>query len=740
MAKSSPSSLSDPNQIDLILSAEHPDPFGFLGAHPAEKDGKQGKVIRIFRPDAAELEVKGLKGEFELEAEKVHKDGFFQVWLDGKDEVPLYEILWKSSKGTEHSLPADPYHFGPIMGEQDAHYLGEGKHRRMFEVYGAHPRKIGGVTGMSFAVWAPNAQRVSLVADFNQWDGRIHPMRKRIEAGFWEIFIPGVGFGEHYKFELKGGDGSLFAKSDPVAFYSQCREQTASITYDLSQYKWKDGDWMDQRKKVDIYKEPFSIYEVHLNSWALVPEEGNRHLTYREFAKRLVDHVVELGFTHIELMPVSEYPFDGSWGYQVTGYFAPTSRFGTPDDFRYFVDICHQRGIGVLVDWVPGHFPKDAHGLARFDGTELYEHAHPFEGEHKDWGTLIFNYGRHEVRNFLIANALFWFEEYHIDGLRVDAVASMLYRDYSREEGEWIPNQYGGRENLEALDFLREMNTVCYSEHPGIIMIAEESTAFGGVSHPVDSGGLGFGFKWNMGWMHDMLEYMQKDPVHRTHHHDMATFAMIYAYDENFILVLSHDEVVHGKHSLLDKMPGDNWQKFANLRLFLAWMYAHPGKKLLFQASEVAPFTEWDASKSVDWHLLQYPEHNGVNQLVKDLNRLYKDEASLHELDHSPEGFEWIEGHDYQNSVFAFLRKGKDSQPVLILVNATPVPRPHYKVGVPISGYWKEILNTDAEVYSGSNLGNNGGVETSAEGSHGRPYSITVQIPPLATVMLRPTG
>ncbi len=550
--------------------------------------------------------------------------------------------------------------------------------------------------------------------------------------------MPDVPLGEHYKFEIVGAHGNLFVKSDPFATYSQTREQTASITHDLSLYEWHDKKWMEQRSKLDVYKSPLSIYEAHLGSWALVPEEGNRNLTYREFADRLVEHVKDLGFTHIELMPISEFPFDGSWGYQVTGYFAPTSRFGSPDDFRYFVDTCHQNGIGVIVDWVPGHFPKDSHGLALFDGTHLYEHSNPLEGEHKDWGTLIFNFGRTEVKNFLISNALFWMEEYHIDGLRVDAVASMIYRDYSRKEGEWVPNQYGGRENLEALDFLRELNTVCYEEHPGIMMIAEESTAFGGVSRPVETGGLGFGFKWNMGWMHDFLEYMAKEPIHRRYHHDTATFSMIYAYHENFILVLSHDEVVHGKRSLLDKMPGDNWQKFANLRMFFAWMYGHPGKKLLFQAAEVAPFTEWDCEKSVDWHLLQYPEHQGVNRLLADLNKVYREEPALHQLDHSHEGFEWIVSHDYDNSVFAFLRKGDDGDPILVVVNATPIPRPSYRLGIPQGGAWEEILNTDADKYAGSDCVTRDKVEASSEGYHGRPYSLELSIPPLATIFYRP--
>ncbi len=732
--------VSDPSQIAQVVRASHSDIFGFLGPHRAEKSGRPAWIIRTFRPDAAKLKIVGAGGVPVVDAARVHPDGFFEAWLPHSEEVPEYSLEWTDAKGETHGIPADPYRFGNIMGEQDAHYFAEGRHWKIYNVLGAHQREMDGVTGMTFAVWAPNARRVSVVGDFNQWDGRIHLMRKRIESGIWEIFIPGLQFNTHYKFELVGAGGDLYTKSDPYAFFSQNREQTASITWNYRDYEWQDEAWMTQREKTNVYESPLSIYEVHLGSWARVLEDGERFLTYDEFSTRLVDHVAEMGFTHIQLMPTTEFPFDGSWGYQVTGYFAPTSRYGSPDDFRRFIDRCHAKGIGVILDWVPAHFPKDAHGLSYFDGTALYEHGNPLEGEHKDWGTLIFNFGRNEVRNFLIASALFWFEQYHIDGLRVDAVASMLYRDYSREEGQWIPNQYGGRENLEAIHFLQELNTACYTEHPGIMMIAEESTAFGGVSRPVDTGGLGFGFKWNMGWMNDTLEYMSKDPIHRRFHHDSATFSMIYAYDENFVLVLSHDEVVHGKKSLLDKMPGDNWQKFANLRMLYAWMFAHPGKKLLFQGSEIAPFTEWDFEKSLDWHLLQYPEHNGISRLLQDLNRVYKEYPALHQLDHSHEGFEWVDGHDYENSTFTFLRKGKDGSVVLVAVNATPVPRPNYRAGVPVSGYWKEILNTDAEPYAGSNLGNHGGVETSAESWNARPYSIEVNLPPLGVVMFSPKG
>lgn len=732
--------LTEPGDISDILNACHADPFSVLGIHRAAKGGEPGWVVRVCRPDAQRLWVVLQDSGKAVEAKREHREGFFEAWIPGCDYAPAYSLRWEDGQHETHGMVADPYSYGPILGDQDMYYLGEGTHRKLYRALGANRRVVGGKAGILFAVWAPNARRVSVVGDFNLWDGRIHPMRKRIEAGIWEIFIPGLGFGEHYKYEIVGEPGNLFAKSDPVAFFGQTRGLTASLTYNLDAYEWNDADWIQERAHTNIYERPLSIYEAHLDSWARVPEDGGRNLTYREFADRLVAHVKDLGFTHIELMPITEHPFDGSWGYQTTGYFAPTSRYGAPDDFRFFVDRCHQEGIGIILDWVPAHFPKDANGLAWFDGTSLYEHANPLEGEHRDWGTLIFNFGRNEVRNFLLSSALFWLEEYHIDGLRVDAVASMLYRDYSRKQGEWVPNQYGGRENLEAIDFLRQLNQVCYEEHPGILMMAEESTAFGGVSRPVETGGLGFGFKWNMGWMHDQLLYMSKDPIHRRHHHDTATFSMLYAYDENFVLVLSHDEVVHGKKSLLDKMPGDNWQKFANLRMFLAWMFGHPGKKLLFQGTELAPFTEWNHEKSVDWHLLQYPEHKGIYCLLRDLNRLYRAESPLHELDHSGEGFDWVDANDAGASIFSFLRYDKKGDPVLVVVNATPVPRHNHRLGVPVPGFWKELINTDATIYAGSGLGNAGGVTTSGEGSHGRPYSLQLSLPPLAALYLKPVG
>lgn len=729
-----PAKASDADQIQQIVGAHHPDPFSFLGMHPMP--GGKGLVVRIFRPDATRVTVSQAEGEESWVAAKVDAGGFFEAVVPGKKRF-AYRLTWEREGERNQGPVADPFSFWEVLGQEDLYYMGEGTHRRLWEKLGAHPRVHGDVPGMAFAVWAPNARRVSVIGDFNFWDGRTHPMRKRLENGIWEIFIPHISTGQHYKFEIVGAHGNLFAKSDPFAFFSQHGVSTASITHDLSRYQWQDDDWMEERPKRDPYRSAVSIYEVHLGSWARKAEEGNRFLTYAEFADELLDYVCEMGFTHIELMPVSEFPFDGSWGYQVCGYFAPTSRFGSPDEFRAFVDRCHQRGIGVILDWVPAHFPKDPHGLGRFDGTALYEHDDPRMGEHIDWGTLIFNYGRTEVRNFLIANALFWLEEYHIDGLRVDAVASMLYLDYSREEGQWVPNHYGGRENLEAIEFLKQLNTVCYEAHPGIMTIAEESTAFPGVSRPVVDGGLGFGFKWNMGWMHDFLSYLEKEPVHRKYHHGEATFAMIYAYHENYMLVLSHDEVVHGKKSLLEKMPGDRWQQFANLRMFYGWMYAHPGKKLLFQGADVAQAQEWKHGESIDWHLLQYPEHAGINRVLKDLNRLYSSESAINDLDHAPEGFEWIDHLDSERSLFSFIRRSRDGGEVVVVVNATPVVRKDFRLGVAAPGFYREIFNSDSEIYGGSNVGNFGGVQSEPVESHLREQSIRLQIPPLSTMMLR---
>ncbi|MFO1440697.1 MAG: 1,4-alpha-glucan branching protein GlgB [Verrucomicrobiaceae bacterium] len=616
--------------------------------------------------------------------------------------------------------------------DQDIYFFREGSHQRLWEVLGAHLTP----DGCHFAVWAPNARDVSVVGDWNGWDGNVHRMQPRGDSGVWELFVPGVKENAHYKFELHDQHGHLLVKSDPMAFFGQHGSATASLTFNLNRYQWSDGEWMQRRPQNDLYHTPMSIYEVHPGSWKRNMNDGGRWLSYLELADDLIPYVKGLGFTHIELMGIAEHPFDGSWGYQVTGYYAPTSRFGNPDEFREFVDRCHQNGIGVILDWVPGHFPKDAHGLAKFDGSALYEHADPRQGEHMDWGTLIFNYGRTEVKNFLVANALYWLDQFHIDGLRVDAVASMLYLDYSRKAGEWVPNHLGGRENLEAIAFMRELNSVCYANHPGTTIIAEESTAWGGVSRPVSTGGLGFGFKWNMGWMNDSLRYMAEDPVHRKYHHGMATFSMIYAYDENFILVLSHDEVVHGKGSLINKMPGDRWQKFANLRMFLAWMWMHPGKKLLFMGGEFGQWHEWKHDASLDWHLFLGEEHSGLQRLVKDLNHLYTGRKALHSRDHEAGGFFWLDANDAENSVFAFTRSSPDGDQVYVLVNATPVPRQGYRVGVAGAGSYRELLNSDATAYAGSGVSAGAGFQAQEVPYQGQPWSIVVDLPPLAVLVL----
>jgi 1,4-alpha-glucan branching enzyme len=647
-----------------------------------------------------------------------------------------YRILltgWDDSTAIVH----DPYAYGPIMGEIDLHLFSEGNHLQIYEKFGAHLRTVRGVEGVYFAVWAPNAQRVSVVGDFNGWDGRTNPMRRLLGSGVWELFLPDVGAGGHYKFEIRTPAGALLLKSDPFAFFNQHGKETSSLVYDLERYRWNDSEWMQARPGRRLHTSPLSIYEVHLGSWKRKAEEGNRSLSYLELAETLLPYVLAMGYTHIELMPVAEHPFEGSWGYQVTNYYAPTSRFGTPDEFRHLVDRFHQAGIGVIMDWVPAHFPKDAHGLAEFDGTDLYEHMDPRQGEHQDWGTLIFNFGRNEVRNFLIGNALFWLDKYHIDGLRVDAVASMLYLDYSRKAGEWVPNAFGGRENLEAVFFLKRFNEVCYERFPGIMTIAEESTAWPGVSRPTHLGGLGFGFKWNMGWMHDFLHYMALDPIFRRFHHNNITFSLMYAFQEHFVLVLSHDEVVHGKSSLINKMPGDEWQKFANLRMFYAWMYGHPGKKLLFMGGEFGQVREWNHDRELDWELLQLPRHDGLRRLVQHLNYVYKSEPALWELDDTSEGFEWIDFHDADNSVVAFMRRSSAGDVIVFAVNATPLVRQGYRLGVPGAGFYREIINTDAETYGGGNVGNMGGFQAEDFAWQGRTHSLMVSLPPLATVAFR---
>jgi 1,4-alpha-glucan branching enzyme len=717
---------SKKEEIQAVLEARHQNVFAFLGPHPV---GEGRQVVRTFQPYVEKVTV--ICDGARFEAEKLHDDGFFEA------ETPRgsYTLELADHAGST-SCMRDAYSFGLLLGEQDMHYFREGTHQRLWEVLGASLKTVDGVAGCQFAVWAPNAQRVSVIGDWNRWDGRIHPMRNRMEGGIWEIFIPGISELTHYKFELIDKHGHMRVKSDPMAVFSQHGTQTASLTFDLERYRWSDGEWMQSRTTRDLYHHAMSIYEVHLGSWKRRSEQGNRWLSYRELADDLVPYVKALGFTHVEIMGIAEHPFDGSWGYQVTGYYAPTSRFGNPDEFRELVDRFHQAGIGVILDWVPGHFPKDEHGLAKFDGTALYEHEDPRLGEHMDWGTLIFNYGRTEVKNFLISNALYWLDEFHIDGLRVDAVASMLYLDYSRKAGEWVPNHLGGRENLEAIAFMRELNSVCYANHPGTTIIAEESTAWGGVSRPVSTGGLGFGFKWNMGWMNDSLRYMAEDPVHRKYHHGMATFSMIYAYDENFILVLSHDEVVHGKGSLINKMPGDRWQKFANLRMFLAWMWMHPGKKLLFMGGEFGQWHEWKHDASLDWHLFLGEEHSGLQRLVKDLNHLYTGRKALHTRDHEAGGFFWLDANDAENSVFAFTRSSPDGDQVYVLVNATPVPRKGYRVGVAGAGSYRELLNSDATAYAGSGVSAGAGFQAQEVPYQGQPWSIVVDLPPLAVLVL----
>jgi len=712
---------------------EHSDPHSVLGAHPFRVHGADGIVIRTFHPDAvaAELVFNGTRMSMALSVE----GGLFCAWLPGACFPVSYQVRYTYQDGSTWQTDS-PYRFPPTLGEQDLYFAGEGKHFNLYEKLGAHPREMDGVQGTAFAVWAPNARRVSVVGDFNYWDGRLFPMRSMGGTGIWELFVPGVESGGFYKFEIKTNSGDLRIKTDPYAFGMEMRPGTASIVWDIDGYQWGDRTWMDERVSRDPLSNPMNIYEVHLGSWLRFPEEGGRWASYRESARELVDHVKRYGFTHVELMPIMEHPFDASWGYQVTGYFAPTSRFGTPDDFKFFVDYLHQNGIGVILDWVPAHFPRDDFSLRLFDGTALYEHADPKKGEHKDWGTLIFNYGRNEVRNFLVGNALFWLDKYHIDGLRVDAVASLLYLDYSRENGEWIPNQYGSNENLEAIDFLKEFNAMVYGRFPGCFTVAEESTAWTGVTTPAYLGGLGFGFKWDMGWMHDTLTYFSKDPVHRAFHHNDLTFSMMYAYSENFILPLSHDEVVYGKGSLLRKMPGDDWQKFANLRLLFGYMYTHPGKKLLMAGAELGTWSEWHHESSLDQHLLQYPVHEQISRFTQDLGELYLNDSSLWAWDHEPQGFTWIDCNDFLNSVLCYIRRGPKSFLVCVL-NFTPVVREGYLVGVPEPGDYSEILNSDSSYYGGSNLGNSGLVTTTPSAHHGYQQHLKLTLPPLACLIFR---
>jgi 1,4-alpha-glucan branching enzyme len=627
----------------------------------------------------------------------------------------------------------------PFLTDFDLHLWSEGTHHRAYEKLGAHLTEQDGLAGTHFAVWAPNAREVSVIGDFNGWDPRAFYLHQRGVSGIWEGFVPGVGQGALYKYAITSNHhGYRVVKADPFAFAAETRPNTASKVWDLGGYTWGDDEWLSHRRRAHAYDGPLAIYEVHLASWMRVPEQGQRFLSYRELAHKLSEYVHDLGYTHIELLPVSEHPLDRSWGYQTSGYFAPTSRFGTPQDFMYFVDMMHRRGIGVILDWVPAHFPRDEFALGYFDGTHLYEHADPRLGAHQDWGTFIFNYGRREISNFLISNALFWLDRYHIDGLRVDAVASMLYLDYSRKEGEWIPNRYGGRENLEAIDFLRRFNERVYGDYPDILTFAEESTAWGGVSRPTYTGGLGFGYKWDMGWMHDTLQYLAHDPVHRKFHHNVLTFRMLYAFTENYVLPLSHDEVVHGKRALLAKMPGDDWQKFANMRLLFGYMYTQPGKKLLFMGGEFGQWDEWNSDASLDWHLLQWPPHQGLKRWVRDLNTIYRGQPALHQRDTDPSGFEWIDANDSDNSVLTFIRRGHDPhEQIIVALNFTPVARGNYRIGVSQGGRWDEICNSDAPIYGGSGQGNLGGLDAIADGWHGRPFRLDVLLPPLSMVMFK---
>ena len=728
--------------VDALLHARNADPFGILGPHPVESPQGRRWSIRAFQPHAVEARIVLQNQADPIPMRRLRDEGFFELTLPDAGEYPpapsSYRFRFRNEYGDVWER-YDTYAFPFLLSEFDLYLMGEGRHYDTYEKLGAHVKTIDGVAGVHFAVWAPNARRVSVVGDFDGWDGRMHPMRSRGTSGIWELFVPEFGEGTIYKYEIVGPENNILPlKADPYGFSAELRPNNGSVVARIDKHFWNDADWMSQRGAMNWLEQPISVYEVHLGSWRRIPEESSRWLSYRELADQLIPYVKELGYTHIELLPVMEHPYDGSWGYQTLGYFAATSRFGSPTDFMEFVDRCHQAGIGVFLDWTPAHFPRDTHGLAQFDGTHLYEHSDPRQGSHPDWGTLVYNYGRNEVQNFLISNALFWLDKYHIDGLRVDAVASMLYLDYSRKQGEWVPNRYGGRENLDAIDFIKRLNEVVHLRFPGALTIAEESTAWPGVSRPTYLGGLGFSLKWNMGWMNDTLSYFSKDPIYRRYEHNKLTFSLLYAFSENFMLPFSHDEVVHGKNSLLHKMPGDMWQQFANLRILLAYQYAHPGKKLLFMGQEFAQRHEWSEARSLDWHLLRHESHRGIQRLVGDLNKLLASETALHQVDFDWLGFEWIDANDSDNSVYSFLRRGKNPDDMLIVViNATPVVRYGYHIGVPRPGHYEEVLNTDAAIYGGSNVGNLGGMNAGEHAWQGRRYSIALTMPPLAAVFLK---
>ena len=726
MAKTPKALPADPADLDRLVNGEHHDPHAILGPHQYE-----GAVtVRVLRPMATAVSV--CVGEDCYPMAHEHRG----IWVVALPVATVPDYRVEVAYGGDPVKADDPYRFLPSLGEIDLHLIGEGRHEQLWQVLGAHVRTydsiLGPVSGASFAVWAPSARGVRVVGDFNVWDGSNSPMRSLGSSGVWELFVPGVGVGTKYKYQVLGADGIWREKADPMAFATEHPPATSSVVF-ASEYQWQDDRWMAARAASDPHNQPMSIYEVHLGSW-------RKGLLYTQLADELTGYLVENHFTHVEFLPVAEHPYEPSWGYQVTSYYAPSSRFGSPDELRYLIDRLHQAGIGVIVDWVPAHFPKDEWALGRFDGTALYEHADPRRGEQMDWGTFVFDFGRSEVRNFLVANAVFWLEEFHVDGLRVDAVASMLYLDYSREEGQWVPNIYGGRENLEAVSFLQEMNATVYRRVPGIVTIAEESTSWSGVTRPTHLGGLGFGLKWNMGWMHDTLDYLSHEPIHRQYHHHEMTFAMMYAYSEQFVLPISHDEVVHGKGSLVGKMPGDRWQQLANLRAFLAYMWAHPGKQLLFMGSEFAQSSEWAESRSLDWWLLDYPEHRGVQTCLRDMNRLYRENAALWSQDNIPAGFEWIDANDAAGNVYSWLRRGNDGSVIAVVLNFSPLVRDNYRIGLPMAGRWTELLNTDAEAYGGSGVGNFGGVTAEGEGAHGLPTAATITVPPLAGIWLRYEG
>jgi 1,4-alpha-glucan branching enzyme len=725
--------IGDAEQLETLLLGDHANPHGLLGAHPGHMGGQEGTIVRAFHPDAIGCTL--IREGEQQRPMTLLGGGAFAAFLPGSKPPFKYRLRFEFADG-ESFEREDPYRFLPTLGELDLHLIAEGNHRRLWEVLGSHVRTVDGVTGTAFAVWAPGAKRVSVVGEFNRWDGRVLPMRALGSTGVFELFVPGINAGTLYKYEIKAGNGDLRVKCDPLGREMEHPPATATRV-NVSRYQWRDETWMKERLKVDQTRSPLSIYELHLGSWMRVPEEGNRWLSYREIAPRLVEHVKRLGFTHLEIMPLAEHAYYPSWGYQVTGYFAPTARYGTPDDFRYFVDYCHQHGVGVIMDWVPAHFPKDDFSLRRFDGTALYEHEDVRRGEHPDWGTLIFNYGRTEVKNFLVANALYWLKEFHIDALRVDAVASMLYLDYSRKEGEWMPNAYGGRENIEAIEFLRFFNEAIRQDVPGAFTIAEESTAWGAVTRPASEGGLGFTFKWNMGWMHDTLGFFSKEPVHRKFHVDQLTFAMLYEHTEKFINSISHDEVTHGKGTVVEKMPGDFWQKLANLRLLLAYQWTRPGKQLMFMGIEFAQHDEWNHDKSLDWHIANHPQRLAHQEFIIELLRLYKANPVFWRKDPDPDSFEWIDCSDRENTVLSFMRKDGNDHAIVVL-NFTPVPREGYRVGVPSAGRYIERLSTDDLRFGGSEFETLSVIETDPIPTHGKAQSINLKIPPLGALILMP--